>query len=82
MSETVASTLQLLNSEGTRETRVFIRMIDKFFDCLNVKGPIVYKLKRKDDLKPYTSPSDERFKVCNSSLFTLVNIYSMYAYSG
>ena len=63
MSESVASALQMINEAGTRETRVFIRMIDKFFDCLNVKSPLLYKLKRKDSIAPYRSPSDERFKV-------------------
>ena len=40
MSETVASALQFVNEEQTRETRLFIRMIDKFFDALNVKNPV------------------------------------------
>ena len=30
MSESVASALQIINESGTRETRLFIRMIDKF----------------------------------------------------
>lgn len=63
MSESVASALQILNSDGTRETRLFIRMIDRFFDYLNVKSAKLAKLKRKDSIAPYKSPSDERFKV-------------------
>ena len=63
MSETVACGLEMLNRDNTRETRLFIRMIDKFFDCLNVKGPLVGLLKRKENLKPYTSCRDERFEV-------------------
>ena len=39
-------------------------MMDKFFDLLNVKGPQMAKLKRKDTIAPYTSPADEQFKVC------------------
>ena len=65
MSESVASALQMLNKEGTRETRLFIRMIDMFFDYLNVKSPLLGKLKRKESIVPYMSRSDERFKVCN-----------------
>ena len=63
MSESVACALQLINQEATRETRIFIRMIDTFFDYLNTKGPLVAKLKRKDSVAPYTSPTDQRFKV-------------------
>ena len=63
MSESVASALQCLNNDGTQQTRVFIRMVDKFFDCLNAKGPLMAMLKRKENIAPYKSPLDERFKV-------------------
>ena len=63
MSESVACALEYLDNDATKETRLFIRMIDKFFDCLNVKGPLMAKLKRKDDTAPYSSPSDRRFEV-------------------
>lgn len=63
MSESVASALQLLRDEGTRETRVFIRVIDRFFDFLNVKSTVLWELKRKDSIAPYRSSSDYRFKV-------------------
>ena len=63
MSETVASALQVTNEDKTRETRHFIRMIDLFFDCLNVKSTLEGQLKRKQFRSPYYSPSDERFKV-------------------
>ena len=48
MSESVACALEMLNREGTRETRRFIRMIDKFFDCLNVRGSKVGERKNKE----------------------------------
>ena len=64
MSESVASALQFVDSDATEQTRLFIWMMDKFFDLLNVKGPQMAKLKRKDTIAPYTSPVDERFKVC------------------
>ena len=63
MSESVASALEFVDNDATQQTQLFIRMIDRFFDLLNVKGPQVAKLKRKDSLAPYTRPSDERFKV-------------------
>lgn len=63
MSESVACALQYIDNDDTIETRLFIRMIDKFFDCLNVKGPLMAKLKRKDDKVPYYSAMDHRFEV-------------------
>ena len=63
MSESVASALQFIDNDGTEQTRLFIRTIDKFFDCMNVKGPQMAKLKRKANIAPYKSPTDERFKV-------------------
>ncbi len=52
-----------MDEERTRETRHFIRMIDMFFDALNVKNPLEGKLKRKPYRLPYYSHQDERFKV-------------------
>ena len=63
MSESVASALEYLDNDATEQTRLFIRMINKFFDCINAKGPQMAKLKRKEDIAPYKRPSDERFKV-------------------
>ena len=63
MSESVACALEYLNPDATRQTRLFIRMIDKFFDCLNAKGPLMAKLKRKEDTAPYSAVTDYRFKV-------------------
>ena len=54
MSESVASALQYLGDDRTIQTRVFIRMIDRFFDCLNVKSSMLADLKvclPKDPLK-------------------------------
>ena len=74
MSESVASALEFVDNDTTQQTRLFIRMIDsQIFDLLNVKGPQVAKLKRKDSLAPYTRPSDERFKVS-------IYVYATYMY--
>ena len=56
----MASALQLLDNDTTQQTRLFIRMMDKFFDLLNVKGPQIGKLKRKETSLPYKKASDER----------------------
>ena len=59
----MASALEIICKENTRETRIFIRNIDKFFDCLNVKSLILGRLKRNSNISPYKSSSDERLKV-------------------
>lgn len=59
----MATALQFVDEEKTRETRQFIRMIDLFFDA-DVKNPLEGKLKRTPFHLPYYSSQDERFKVC------------------
>lgn len=63
MSESVACALEFLDNDGTQQTRLFIRMMDRFFDYLNVKSPLMSQKKKKDSIAPYKSPNDERFKV-------------------
>ena len=59
----MATALEYVDNDATQQTRLFIRMVNKFFDCLNVKGPHMARLKRNDNIAPYRKPSDERFKV-------------------
>ena len=63
MSESVASALQYLDNDKTQQTWLFIRMVDWFFDCLNVRNPLLAQMKQKKSIAPYTTPNDERFKV-------------------
>lgn len=73
----MASALKYLDNDATQQTRLLIRMINKFFNCLNAKGPLVAKLKRKQDIAPYARACDERFKVrteFNLLLFTIIMI--------
>ena len=63
MSESVACALEWIDDDNTQQTRLFIRMIDKFFDCMNSKGPKMALLKRKADIAPYAKETDHRFKV-------------------
>ena len=65
LSSTVADALTYEDRDETVETRQFIRLMDMFFDCLNVRNPIEGKLRRKGFREPYRSPHDERFSVCN-----------------
>lgn len=63
MSSTVADALTFHNDDATTETRVFIRLIDNFFDCLNVRSHVEGVAKRKPWRMAYTTIRDERFKV-------------------
>ena len=64
----MACALEYMDNHATQQTRLFIRMIDKFFDCLNAKGPKMAMLERKADRAPYTKKSDNRFKLNPSQL--------------
>ena len=55
----------------TESTRLFIRHIDKFFDCLNVSRTYSCQSKRKDTLIPYFTKDDWRFDVGITSFFWL-----------
>lgn len=54
-------------------------MFDKFFDCLNVRHPDVHIKRRKPNLKPYTSATDERLNVlnCVTVLITIKNYFTI-----
>jgi hypothetical protein len=52
-----------MGKPGTSSTVTFIRLMDQFFDCLNVSNPLQGMQSRKPALEPYTSVEDWRFKV-------------------
>ena len=64
LSETVANGLQMVLGEEASETVRFIRMMDKFFDSLNVNNFTTGKRRRKVFQDPYRGPGDFRLKVC------------------
>ena len=53
-----------MQNDETTETEAFLRMFDKFFDCVNVRTLSEGIKKKKPNLMPYRSSSDERLKVC------------------
>ncbi len=61
LSSKVSSVITKFGPPEAAETAKYCKMMDKFFDCLNVRSPNEFKAKRKEDLKPYTSMQDERF---------------------
>ena len=77
MSSTMADALTFYDQDETTETRVFIRMIDQFFDCMNVRSKLEGKLRRKDQRFPYTSSNDHRFKVITIILSYLTHLTTL-----
>ena len=51
-----------MREDDTSETEIFIRNIDKFFDCLNVRSLDEGTKKRKPNLQPFKK-SDEHLQV-------------------
>ena len=45
------------------ETMRFVRMFDRWFDCMNVSSLSEGKRELKKDLYPYRTPKDTRFDV-------------------
>lgn len=62
LSKSVADAFQYYGNLETAETERFIRLVDRFFDCLNVRSVSEWVTKLKPDRKPYYSPDDKRIK--------------------
>ena len=62
LSTSVADALAYFDDPSTKETKHFIRMFDKFFDCMNVRSMNEWVSKKKPNLKPYNN-TDSRLKV-------------------
>ena len=61
LSDTVGNVLRQFGPPEATGTANFCLMMDKFFDCLNVRNTVEHEFKRKPFLKPYDSVDDERF---------------------
>ena len=64
LSSTVADALTFHDDDATTETRKFIRLMDDFFDCLNVRNDTEGIQKKKPMREAYVHFWDSRFKVC------------------
>lgn len=62
MSDTVAHNLDELHGDTLKETITFIRLVDRFFDCLNGHNTLEGRHHLKPDRNPYTRTDDPRFK--------------------
>ena len=73
LSTSVADALAYFDDPSAKETEHFIRVFDKFFDCMNVRSMNEWMSKKKPNLKPYNNPDDSRLEVdyyCYSVLHT------------
>ena len=61
LSATTANTLKQFYGSDTHETAEFCKLMDMFFDALNVRSTKEGQFKRKKFLQPYTSLNDEKF---------------------
>ena len=61
LSDSVGNVLLSFGSPDSHGTANFCLMMDKFFDCMNVRNASEHLLKAKPFLKPYKSTDDERF---------------------
>ena len=67
MSQTLANIMEEKLGPSAAATVTFIRIFDKFFDCLNVRSTKEGYKKRKDELLPYENIDDPRFQVCKQA---------------
>ena len=65
LSKSVAEAigLELNEKPYLAETQKFVHNFNKFFDCMNVRCLKECILKRKPDVRPYNSTSDNRIEV-------------------
>ena len=61
LSNTMSVALEKFSPNEAKETANYCSLLDKFFDCLNVRNLDEHIKKRKPFLKPYTDLNDERF---------------------
>ena len=59
----MAIPLQITDDSEAEETIRFVRMFDRFFDCLNVSSFTAGKFSRKAFRSPYQCSTDFRLKV-------------------
>ncbi|XP_065683663.1 uncharacterized protein LOC136096407 [Hydra vulgaris] len=71
LSSTVADMLEEQGLHSTKSLIKFIRMMDKFFDCLNVSK--IFNYSRKPDLDRYKAIDDIRFDWLQNTFLSFIN---------
>ena len=73
LSETVGKVLLITGSAEVAATANLCLMMDRFFDCLNVRNTEEHKIKLKSFLRPYRNLNDVRFAWLDEFLQYLEN---------
>ena len=66
--------LEYYNDDNTMETRTFVKMFDRFFDCFNARCVSECVQKRKPDLRPYRDPCDTGLTVSYQLFLKMINL--------
>ena len=61
LSSSVSAVLEQFGDPGAAGTTKFCKIMDQFFDCMNVRNKEEHVTKGKPFLKPFDSADDERF---------------------
>ena len=72
LSESVANAFEFYGDPDHSETQRFVRYFDTFFDCLNVRSLNEHQMRRKENLRPYSSPNDKRLEVEHLSYLAIL----------
>ena len=75
LSESVGKVLQKFGPPQAQGTAQFCLMMDKFFDCVNVRNTKECTVRSKDFLRPFSSIDDERFSWLRE---TFLNYFEMW----
>lgn len=71
LSQTVADAIDFYGPSEATETKRFVEIFNKFFDCLNVRHLDEHRKKLNPNLEPYRKPDDKRLKVSNAFWWVL-----------
>ena len=66
LSSSVAKAMEIMGDTSLSETIRFVKVFDRFSDCLNVTSLSGGRKALKADLYPYRTPNDSRFQVSYS----------------
>lgn len=80
-SKTVANSLEKNYGDEVDETVKFIRHMDRFFDCLNVRNTKEHIQQRNPAAKPYTSVDDERLVYLRNDFLSYFDEWENYVHN-
>ena len=71
----MSKALELTGGDQASETARFVRMVDQFFDAMNVHNYTHGLYARKPYQMPYISPKDMRLKKNGFDLFIIIILF-------